>query len=68
MKTIQSTRTSKPQRRALITGSTGFIGSNLLRHLREGGWDVHALSRKHFPGTSYHLYTGQMGEVTESNC
>jgi nucleoside-diphosphate-sugar epimerase len=42
--------------RALITGATGYIGSRLTRHLRDAGWDVHAVvrppsDRKRLPNT-----------------
>ena len=33
-------------RRALLTGSTGFIGQHLARHLHASGWEVHALVRR----------------------
>lgn len=32
-------------KRALVTGATGFIGSNLVRTLIDTGWQVHALVR-----------------------
>lgn len=32
-------------KRALVTGATGFIGSNLVRTLVDTGWQVHALVR-----------------------
>lgn len=31
--------------RALVTGATGFVGSNLVAHLRQLGWDVDCLVR-----------------------
>ncbi len=31
--------------RALVTGATGFVGSNLVAHLRGLGWEVHCLVR-----------------------
>lgn len=33
-------------KRALITGSTGYIGSNLVHHLLKQGWEVHILTRQ----------------------
>jgi nucleoside-diphosphate-sugar epimerase len=36
-------------RRALVTGATGFVGSHLVRHLADAGWEVHAVLR---PGSS----------------
>jgi nucleoside-diphosphate-sugar epimerase len=32
-------------KRAFVTGGSGFTGGNLVRHLREAGWDVTALVR-----------------------
>jgi nucleoside-diphosphate-sugar epimerase len=32
-------------KRAFVTGGSGFTGGNLVRHLREDGWDVTALVR-----------------------
>jgi UDP-glucose 4-epimerase len=34
-----------PQRRALVTGATGFIGRRLVDRLRDEGWSVRALLR-----------------------
>ena len=31
--------------RSLVTGATGFVGSNLAKHLRQQGWDVRCLVR-----------------------
>ncbi len=39
-------RTGRPDAPvALITGATGYLGRHLLRHLCDGGWQVHALTR-----------------------
>ncbi len=35
----------KNARRALVTGATGYIGSNLVKRLVAGGWDVHIIVR-----------------------
>jgi len=32
--------------RALLTGSTGFVGQNLMKHLQRQGWDVETIGRK----------------------
>ena len=37
------------QRRAVVTGASGFIGTALVRHLRAEGWGVVAVDRKPFP-------------------
>jgi nucleoside-diphosphate-sugar epimerase len=36
---------STPFKRALITGATGYLGSNLAYHLTNQGWDVHIITR-----------------------
>lgn len=36
---------SVSNKRALITGATGYIGSNLVRHLLAQGWDIHIVTR-----------------------
>ena len=35
--------------RSVVTGASGFIGSALVRHLADAGWDVVAVDRKPFP-------------------
>lgn len=37
--------THMQSRRALVTGSSGYIGAHLARRLVAGGWDVHVLLR-----------------------
>jgi len=36
---------AEARRRAAVTGATGFVGSNLIPHLVDQGWAVHALVR-----------------------
>ncbi len=36
---------------AFITGSTGFLGLNLIEVLSKGEWEIHAL---HLPGEDLH--------------
>lgn len=36
---------NKSRGRALVTGATGYIGSNLVRHLVTQGWEVHIIAR-----------------------
>lgn len=36
---------TSPFKRTLITGATGYIGSNLVHHLLKQGWDVHIITR-----------------------
>lgn len=44
------------RRRALVTGATGFIGQNLVRHLCSAGWEVHAIVR---PASNRSVFTAQ---------
>lgn len=46
---IDSDIASPAPRRALVTGATGFVGSNLVRRLVADKWDVHLVVR---PGSS----------------
>lgn len=39
------TSKSSSDKRALITGATGYVGSNLVRHLLAQSWDVHIITR-----------------------
>lgn len=59
---------------ALVTGATGFIGSNLSQRLLSEGWRVHALSRQ-LPaegdaafGLTWHLYDGRYESVDSALC
>lgn len=46
---------------ALITGGTGFTGSNLARRLIRDGWNVHLIVR---PGSRYDLIRDLLGNLT----
>jgi nucleoside-diphosphate-sugar epimerase len=49
------------KKRALITGATGYIGSNLVRHLLVLGWDVHIVTR---PTSKFSLLVEELGTIT----
>ena len=51
--------------RALVTGATGFIGSHLVRHLAERGWQVAVLARGSYAGEGVTTfgYTGDTEDV-----
>ena len=55
------------RRRALLTGGTGFVGSNLVRALLAADWEVHLLvrpsTRQHPRGVHTHLYQGEIADV-----
>jgi nucleoside-diphosphate-sugar epimerase len=59
-------------KRALLTGATGFLGSNLARHLRGLGWEVHALGRPGSvregaePPAHMHLWQGDVASIREA--
>lgn len=53
--------------RSLVTGATGFVGSNLVGHLRQQGWDVRCLVRdvqraKHLEQLGAELALGQLDD------
>ena len=57
------------ERRALVTGATGFVGSHLVRHLTDAGWTVHALVRAgssaYRPVASIHVHDGSTEGLVE---
>jgi nucleoside-diphosphate-sugar epimerase len=53
--------------RSLVTGATGFVGSNLAKHLRQQGWDVRCLVRdiqraKHLEELGAELTLGRLDD------
>lgn len=48
-------------KRALVTGGSGYIGSNLVRRLLSEGWDVHLVLR---PGSKKKSLTALLDQVT----
>lgn len=46
---------------ALVTGGTGFIGSNLVHHLLSEGWSVHCVVR---PSSDLSILEGILDQVT----
>jgi nucleoside-diphosphate-sugar epimerase len=60
--------------RAFLTGSSGFIGSHLVRHLHAAGWEVHVLQRparerKPCPNasiTQVHGYLGATEDIVQA--
>lgn len=49
------------RRRALVTGASGYVGSQLARRLVEAGWEVHVLLR---PGSALDALAPVMDELT----
>jgi len=62
-------------KRALVTGATGFVGSHLVRGLLEAGWDVSVIIRKTSKldmlvdvceRITVHQYTGEINQLTKA--
>ncbi len=55
------------RRRALLTGGTGFVGSNLVKALLAADWEVHLLVRPcahcHLREVRTYLYQGEIADV-----
>ena len=59
---------------ALVTGATGFVGSNLVRRLVQDGWQVHIVSRAssnipeyaEFSSVTNHIYDGTTDSMINS--
>lgn len=49
------------KRIALVTGATGFIGSNLIRRLLKDGWETHIITR---PNSDLSILGTSVSEVT----
>jgi len=54
--------------RSVVTGATGFVGSNLVEHLRQQGWDVLCLVRdrqkaKHLEELGAELALGSLDDI-----
>ncbi|MCJ2022794.1 NAD-dependent epimerase/dehydratase family protein [Methylobacterium sp. J-067] len=56
------------QRRALLTGATGYVGGWLLAELLRSGWIVHTLGRRagDHSGVTTHLYDGGIASVSRA--
>jgi nucleoside-diphosphate-sugar epimerase len=55
------------ERRALVTGATGFVGRHALRPLAEHGFEVHAVSRGEPPAELAHLAVWHRADLLEAS-
>jgi nucleoside-diphosphate-sugar epimerase len=55
------------ERRALVTGATGFVGRHALRPLAEHGFEVHAVSRSEPPAELAHLAAWHRVDLLEAS-
>jgi nucleoside-diphosphate-sugar epimerase len=59
-------------RKALVTGGNGYVGSVLVRHLVQAGWNVHAVANRNhqilnglLPHTNIHLLHGTPSDAVQ---
>lgn len=66
--------TKTKRQRALVTGATGYVGSNLVRKLLREDWDVHIVTRRSssldllnngFKSPVNHIYDGSIASIAE---
>lgn len=53
--------TNRFPKRALVTGASGYIGSNVVQHLVKQGWDVHIVIR---PNSNLQLLDSVLNNIT----
>ena len=59
---------TSPRSRALVTGASGFVGTQLARHLATDGWTVRAATRRPWAGAPAGIeqaVVGDLGPATE---